>query len=147
MSSPRGRRYAGLALLLSLVAAVAAAEEAKRIGLRLMVSHASARPGPVDPAGRDLHERLKREFTFRSLRVIESRRITIHVDEVQGLRLPTGRWVRVRPLYLGQGVVLLAVDVEGKIQTDLRVRNHQPVSIGIERYQDGKLIVTLQPDF
>jgi hypothetical protein len=136
--------FGALALML---AGVARAEEVRRIGLSVMVSYVSQNPGPVDPAGRDLHRQLRREFSFRSLRVLESRRLKLRLDEVKRVRLPTGRLMRVRPLHVGKGGLLLAVDVEGKVQGDFRVRSHKPLSIGIERYQDGKLIVTFEPEF
>jgi hypothetical protein len=148
MPSDRQKRILWLVVALALMlAGVARAEEVRRIGLSMMVSYVSQKPGPVDPAGRELHRQLRRDFSYRSLRVLEKRRLKLRLDEVKGVRLPTGRLMRMRPLHVGKGGLLLAVDVEGKVQTDLRVRNHQPISIGIERYQDGKLVVTLEPDF
>lgn len=147
MSSARRAARGSLLAALVLVTAAAGAEEARRIGLRFMVSYVSEAPGPVDPQGEDLHRQLQREFRFRSLKVVKTQRVRLREDEIGSVQLPTGRWVRVRPLHLGDKKALLAVDVEGKMRTDVRVRSHQPVTIGVERYHDGKLVVTLEPDF
>lgn len=124
-----------------------AAQEARLVGLELMVSHASPKPGEIDPNAAELHSRLGKEFRYRSLRVISSQHMNLHVDEVGSMQLPTGSWVRVRPLDLDASGVLLAVDVEGSLQTDLRVPNRHQVVIGAERWEDGKLVITLEPRY
>ena len=106
----------------------------------------SPRPGPVDPAAAQLHESLRHDFRYQSLRVIEHRRLDLRTGEVGGLELPSGKRVRVRPLHMGAGGVLLAVDIENTLQTDMRVPDRHPVVIGVDRYDDGKLILTLQPE-
>jgi len=131
---------------LLLVAAPALAQTARRVGLSLTVSHASQQPGPVDPALHDLHESLRDDFRYESLRVIERRRLDLRTGEIGGLDLPSGKRVRVRPLHMGPSGVLLAVDVENTLHTDMRVPDRKPVSIGLERYDDGKLILTLEPE-
>ena len=95
----------------------------------------------------DLYRRLSQEFRYRSLRVLEQRLLRLHLQEVGGLALPTGKRVRIRPLHVGKGGVLIAVEIEGTLQTDVRVPNRNQVVIGAERYRDGKLIVTLRPDY
>lgn len=147
-SASRRRAALGVVVLLALAATTAWSEEAQRlVGIHVMVSHVSQRPGKVDPKGRELHRRLQREFPVRSIRVIERRRVLLRVDQVDRVQLPTGRWVQVRPLSLRKAGCLLAVDVEGGMKADLAVGNRHPVDLGIERYQDGKLVVTLEPEF
>jgi hypothetical protein len=140
------------ALLVSLgltVAAPATAQQApsvRRVGLNLTVSHASAQPGPVDPAAARLHESLREEFRYESLRVIERRRLNLRTGEIGGLDLPSGKRVRVRPLHMGPGGVLLAVDIENTLHTDMRLRDRRPVVIGVDRYDGGKLILTVESE-
>jgi len=141
-----------LGLPLLFVAAVllldgsAAAQAVRRVGLSLMVSHASQRPGPIDPAAEWLDRSLRNEFRYQSLHVIEVRHLDLGLQEIGGVVLPTGKHVSIRPLHVDDGGLLIAVDIEGTLQTDLRVANRNPVVIGVERYQGGRLIVTLQPD-
>lgn len=133
--------FAGL-----LVAQPAVAQTVRRVGLDLTVSHASPNPGPVDPEASKIHDQLQREFRYESLRVIERRRLNLRTGEIGGLELPSGKRVRVRPLHMGAGGVLLAIDIENTLHTDLRVTDRQPVVIGVDRYGDGKVILTLQPE-
>jgi len=130
-----------------LIDGAAAAQAVRRVGLSLMVSHASQRPGPVDPAAEWLDRSLRNEFRYQSLHVIEVRHFNLGMQEIGVVVLPTGKHVNIRPLQLGDGGLLLAVDIEGTLQTDLRVANRSPVVIGVERYQDGKLILSLEPDY
>ena len=160
MSRSRPARAVGLAaatallgLLLVFAAGMvllggsAAAQAVRRVGLSLMVSQASQRPGPVDPAAEWLDRSLRNEFRYQSLRVIEVRHLDLKLQEIGGVVLPTGKHVSIRPLHVGESGLLIAVDIEGTLQTDLRVANRSPVVIGVERYQDGKLILTLEPDY
>lgn len=138
---------AGAALFAGLlVAEQAVAQAVRRVGLDLTVSHASLSPGPVDPQASQIHESIKQEFRYESLRVIERRRLNLRTGEIGGLELPSGKQVRVRPLHMGAGGVLLAIDIENTLHTDIRVPDRQPVVIGVDRYDDGKVILTLQPE-
>jgi hypothetical protein len=136
---------AGAALLALVLAGPALAQTARRVALEMTVSHASPHPGPVDPAAARLHEQLRNDFRYQSLRVIERRRLNLRTGEIGGLDLPSGKRVRVRPLHMGASGVLLAVDIENTLHTDMRVPDRQPVVIGVDRYDDGKLILTLEP--
>ena len=135
------------ALVLLVIGSPAAAQAVRRVGLLLMVSHASQRPGPVDPAAEWLDRSLRGDFRYQSLRVLEQRRLDLQLQEIGGVVLPTGKRVSIRPLHVGDGGLLIAVDIEGTLQTDVRVPNRSPVVIGVDRYDDGKLIVTLEPDY
>lgn len=136
----------GAALLAGLLlAAPALAQTARRVALSLTVSHASPHPGPIDPEAARLHESL-REFRYQSLRVIERRRLDLRTGEIGGLELPTGKRVQVRPLHMGPAGVLVALDIENTLHTDMRLLDRKPVVIGVDRYDDGKLILTLEPE-
>ena len=142
-------RSSAVAALLMLLATSAAAQqvEARVVGLRILVTHASSRPGPIDPLALELHRQLHRDFRYESLRVLDNRRLMLSMDEIGKLELPNGRWVRVRPLNQAGNRLLMAVEVEGALNTDLRLRNHRRVSIGSHRYKGGTLIITFEPDF
>ena len=135
-----------LALVLGAGAGAAKAQE-QRIDVELMVSHVSSTGGEIDPRARKLHQKLQGEFRYESLRVLQIRRLRLALNEVGSVGLPNGKTVRVRPLQVGEGGVLLAVDVEGAARMDLKVRKGHLVVIGAERYQDGKLVVSLEPSW
>jgi hypothetical protein len=121
--------------------------EPKRVVLSLMVSHVSSRPGPVDPSAGDIHRRLREEFQYESLRVLERHRMNLRLQEIGWLVLPTGKRVELRPIALSPSGVLIAVDIPGMLQTDVRVPNRKVVVIGVDRYDGGKLILTLEPNY
>ncbi|RIL05409.1 MAG: hypothetical protein DCC71_10470 [Proteobacteria bacterium] len=136
------------AALVTLVALTASAQQAARlVGISMTVSHASERPGPMDPNAAALDRQLRQQFRYESLRVIERRHMQLRMQEVGGMDLPTGKRVQLRPLSLTPSGVLISVDIPGTLQTDVRVPNRKQVVIGVERYDHGKLIVTLQPDY
>jgi hypothetical protein len=130
-----------------LVSGPAAAQEARRIAMEVMVSHISDRPGEIDARASELDRKLRQEFRYKSLRVLQSRRLSLELDEVGSLKLPNGKYLRVRPLQVSDRGVLTAVSVEGTLETDLRIRNGHLVVIGAERHDDGKLVISLEPHF
>ena len=138
---------AALGVAAALAPSGALAQAANRVNLLLTVSHASPQPGPIDPSAAELHRRLHHEFRYESLRVIERRSMDLRLQEVGGVDLPTGKRIEVQPLSLSPTGALISVDIPGTLQTDVRVPNRQQVVIGVDRYNDGKLIVTLQPDY
>ncbi len=133
-----------LALVLGGGAGAAKAQE-QRIDVELMVSHVSSAAGEIDPRGRKLHQKLQGEFRYESLRVLQVRGLQLGLNEVGRVGLPNGKSVRVQPLQVSGRGVLLAVDVEGAARMDLKVRKGHLVVIGAERYQDGKLVISLEP--
>jgi hypothetical protein len=113
-----------------------------------MVSHVSPEPGTIDPRGAELDRHLRQEIRYQSLRVLEVRRLALRLDEIGSVKLPTGRRVRLRPLDVGAGGVLVAVDVEGSMKTDLRIPNGKLAVLGPgEPYQGGRLVISLEPHF
>ena len=134
-------------LATAIAPALVLAQGTETVGLSLTLSHASPRPGPIDPGVAEIHRQLHREFRYESLHVIEQRHVILRMQEVCGIDLPTGKRVELRPLSLTPSGVLIAVEIEGTFEADLRVPNRKQVVIGVERYQDGKLILTLQPDY
>jgi hypothetical protein len=147
VSASRSRALALVVGGLLLASAAVAQPELRRVGLSLTVSHASQQPGPIDPGAAEVHRRLRQEFRYESLRVIEKRHMDLRLQEIGGVDLPTGKVVRLRPIAVSPSGVLIAVEIPGTLQTDLRVPNRKQVVIGVDRYGDGKLILTLQPDY
>jgi hypothetical protein len=138
---------AAVGVLIATAPAFAFAQGIEGVGLTLTLSHASPKPGPIDPGAAEIHRQLHREFRYESLRVLEQRHVILRMQEACGIDLPTGKRVELRPLSLTPSGVLIAVEIEGTLEADLRVPNRKQVVIGVERYQDGKLILTLQPDY
>jgi hypothetical protein len=144
-----GRRAGGFAALgvaLSLASA-APGDPPPRIDFRVTVSQVSSEPGEIDPKGRQLHGFLSRDFRYESLRVLETRTLSLGIDDIGSMQLPTGKRVRLRPLDVGAKGVLVAVDVQGSTRMDLRVPNHKVVVIGGQPYGGGRLVITLQPEY
>ena len=124
-----------------------AAPVPNHVALLLMVSHVTVEPGPVDPSAVSIHRRLHDEFQFQSFRVLERHSMDLRLQEVGGVVLPTGKKVELRPIALSPSGVLIAVDIQGTLQTDVRVPNRKQVVIGVGHYEDGKLLLTLEPNY
>jgi len=152
---PRIRRLAasGLAVLAGLVglalgaAPVYAAEPAPTVEVKVTVARVSDRPGAIDPDAASLYRHLSKDFRYRSVEILERRDFRLRLDQSGSLRLPTGRWLNLKPRKLGDAGVLMSVEIEGRLRTSLRIPSHHEVVIGAEPYQDGKLVVTLEPRF
>lgn len=136
---------AGVACL--ALVAPAAAQPSQNVRMEVMVSHISNEPGVVDPRADKLDRTLRDQFRYESLKVIRTQTLKLGLDEVGTVRLPNGRRLRVRPLQIDSRGVLTAVSLEGSVDADLRIRNGHLVVIGAERYQGGKLVVSLEPHF
>ena len=79
--------------------------------------------------------------------MLDSKSLSLALDEVGSLALPNGKRLRVRPLDVSDNGVLLAVGVEGVVKTDLRVPSGHLVAIGAGRHREGKLIISLEPRY
>jgi hypothetical protein len=112
-----------------------------------MVSQISQQPGSVDPRARRLDEKFRGEFRYESLRVLKQQRLSLALNELASVALPNGSELQIRPLSVSDRGVLVAVNVEGAVQTDLQIPNGHLVAIGAGRYQDGKLVISLEPHF
>lgn len=139
---------AGIAPLLLLGATAATAEAPRQIEVEILVSHLSDRAGDVDPRLNRLHDNLKRQFRYESLRVLDRKKLALRLGELGSLRLPNGRTLRLRPMQVNDEGVLMAVDLEGSIQLDLRVPNRKLVVVGPGwEYEDGRIVVSLEPRY
>jgi hypothetical protein len=134
-----------VAAALLLPAGVAFAQG--KVVFHLMVSHVSQTPGPIDPRAEALDAVLKREIRYESLKVLDTQVLSLQLNDIGTVKLPTGRRVRVRPMDLGEEGVLVAVEIEGSTQADLRVPNRRIVVIGGQPYQGGRLVISLEPRY
>ena len=142
------RRLAiGALAALALAWPAAAGEEPKRIALEVLVAHISDQAGGIDPRGLELHGKLADQFRYETLRVLDQRRLDLPLGTVQSVDLPNGRLLNVRAFQLSSKGVLLGVTVTGSLQTDLRIPNGHLVVIGAERFEDGKLVISLEPSW
>jgi hypothetical protein len=122
--------------------------ERRVVHATLMVTYLSNREGGIDPRARKLDERLRRQnIRYPSARVLESRNATLEIDRVETIALPDGRVARLQPIHVGDDGVLLAVDVEDAVKMDVRVREGRRVVIDGGRFEDGKLVISIEPTY
>jgi hypothetical protein len=134
-------------LALSMGWAPAAVRAADSIDVEVMVSHISQKPGKIDPRAKRLDAELREEFRYESLRVIQKQRLSLALNELGSVTLPNGSKLQLRPLSLSDRGVLMAVAIEGSVQSDLQIPNGHLVAIGAGRFEDGKLVISLEPHF
>jgi len=128
--------------------AATAPAEGKRIPVHLMVTHLSNEEGGVDPRAAKLDERLRSQnINYPSVQVTEQIDVNLQVDEVGTIILPDGRAARIQPLHVGDRGVLMAVEVDGGIKTDVRVRDDHMVVIDGGSFEDGKVVISVEPDY
>lgn len=132
---------------LALAWPAAAQEGPRRIALEVLVAHISDQAGGIDPGGGELHRTLSGQFRYETLRVLDQKRLDLPLGTVQSVDLPNGRRLNVRAFQLSSKGVLLGVTVTGSLQTDLRIPNGHLVVIGAERFEDGKLVISLEPSW
>jgi hypothetical protein len=142
----RRRLAAGLAALV-LFSGSALAQAPAGLRVEVLVCQAADGAGGIDAACEKLHASIGKEFRYGSLTRLQSQALSLALDQMGEVTLPNGKSLRVRPLQADARSALLAVDVEGVVQTDLRVRNGQLVVIGAERHQEGKLVIALEPSW
>ena len=131
----------GLALL---VAAPALAQE---VSVGVMVIHASQSPGPVDPEAERVRVILSRDFRFQSWRVMQRNRMRVPMKETRRVELPSGRSMKVCPLQIESKGLLMSVEMNGQLDTQVVLPRRKPFVIGAGGYQDGKLIIAIEPDY
>jgi len=138
---------AAAALSLALAVPAAAQEGPRRIALEVLVAYISDQEGGVDPRAEELHAQLADQFRYQTLRVLDQRRLDLPLGVVESLELPNGKLLNLRAFQVSSRGVLLGVTVKGSLQTDLRIPNGHLVVIGAEGYQDGKLVISLEPSW
>jgi len=147
-----GRRSAMIAAVIAglLVwggSGIAGAASDGPIEIDVMVSHISQEPGEIDPRAKRLDEKLRSDFRYESLKVLSQRKVRVALNELAHVSLPDGNELKLRPLNISDRGVLVAVTIEGSVQSDLQIPNGHLVAIGAGRYQNGKLVISLEPRF
>jgi hypothetical protein len=135
---------AWVAALALLVAAPALAEEKPPVPFRVTVLHASPESGGVARGAERFDRLLRDSVRYESLRVLESRREEVRLNEIGRVEMPAGRAFRFRPIGRGDRGVLVAIDWETR--GDFRLRRGRPLVIGGLDYQGGKLVVVLEAE-
>jgi hypothetical protein len=133
--------------LAALLHAPASAQSQGVVRVDVMVIQLSQQPGPIDARAQRLHRKLHAQFRYESLRVLQRERLALAVDQLASLQLPNGRTFRIRPLTVGERSVLMAVSIEGTLQTDMRIGKHKLVAIRAGPFEAGSLVISLEPDF
>jgi hypothetical protein len=133
--------------LVWLLPGIGAADDGEAIAVDVMVSLISQQPGDVDPRAKRLDAKLRSEFRYESLSVLKQQRLELAMNELAKVALPNDRELQLRPLSISDRGVLLAVTVEGSVQSDMRIPNGHLVAIGAGRHEDGKLVISLEPHF
>lgn len=117
------------------------------IPLRVMVTHLSNHGRGVDAGAQDLENKLKSQgIRYDSAQVLQKKRMKLKVDEVGTIDLPNGRKARVRPMHRDNKGVLMAVDVDGASKADVRARPNHTVIFSAGPYDDGKLVLSVEPE-
>lgn len=146
-----GRRKAVIAAVMAglvfWVSGVATAEPSGPVVLEVMVSHISQEAGSIDPRAERLDAKLRSEFRYESLRVLSQKKLTLSLNELATVSLPDGNELQIRVLSISDRGVLVAVAVEGSVQSDLQIPNGHLVAIGAGRHENGKLVISLEPSF
>jgi len=140
-------RAAVVVILVLGLPGIGAAQGAREIRFDVMVSRISQEPGEVAPRAGRLDTQLRGDFRYESLKVLKQERLSIELNELVTVELPNGKKLEMRPLSISDRGVLVAVNVEGSVQSDMRVPNGHLVAIGAGRFEGGRLVISLEPHF
>jgi len=132
----------------ALLAASPAWSQAKgRFSVKVTVAEISNAQGKIDPRAERLDRNLRAKFKYNSLRVIQEKRLELGLDEVGGVKLPSGRMFRVQPLNVDERGLLMAVGWEGEVMMDMRAPSHHLLVIGGPTHGDNQLVVSIEPEY
>jgi len=132
---------------LLLAGSTAWSQAERRFSVKVTVAEISDAEGKIDKRAERLDLNLRKKFKYKSLKVIKERVLTLALDEVGSVRLPTGQMFRVRPLDLGDRGLLMAVGWEGEVMMDMRAPNNHLLVIGGPAHGDGQLVVSIEPHY
>ncbi len=138
------------ALLLVPGAGPARAADAGPIEFEVTVVQVSPSGSGVDRSdarARRVDQLLGRQLRYQSLKVLDSVHRQVPLGGVGTVRLPSGRSFRFRPVDVGPQGVLVSVDLEKTAQGDFRIPRGKPLVLGGHPYEDGQLVVILEPDY
>jgi hypothetical protein len=96
------------------------------IPLRVMVTRLSNEGRGIDPGARDLENKLSNQgIRYDSAQVLEKKRMQLQMNE---------------------DGVLMAVDVDGGSKADVRAKPNHTVIFSAGPYEDGKLVLSVEPE-
>ena len=133
------------AVVLALAGSATAAAETLHV--EMIVSHISDAPGRIDPRGAKIDAKLKHDFRYESLRVLGVKKSKLALGDVASIGLPDGRKARVRTVSIDGDGALVAVDIEGAVQVDARVKSGHLLVFGAGRHDGGRLVVSIELKF
>jgi hypothetical protein len=135
-------------LLGALLAGSPAWSQAERhFSVKVTVAEISNAEGKIDKRAERLDRNLREKFKYKSLRVIQERRLTLGLDEVGSVKLPNGRMFRVQPLNVDDRGLLMAVGWEGEVMMDMRAPSNHLLVIGGPTHGDDQLVVSIEPEY
>lgn len=153
VEQPRVQRIAGVvaavvvAVLVAVWSGAAVAEDGAKVRFDVMVSRISNEPGSVDARASRLDAKLRGEFRYESLAVLQEKQISVALNDLASMELPNGKKLQLRPLSVSDRGVLVAVNVEGAVQSDMQIPNGHLVAIGAGRFEDGKLVISIEASY
>jgi hypothetical protein len=145
-------RWTAALALCACIAAPALADpkdkpKKSKVPLRVMVTRLSNDGRGIDPGARDLENKLSNQgIRYDSAQVLEKKRMQLQMNEVGTIDLPNGRKARVRPMHRSEDGVLMAVDVDGASKADVRAKPNHTVIFSAGPYEDGKLVLSVEPE-
>jgi hypothetical protein len=134
---------AGLALALS-IGARADAQAKPPVPFQVTVLQTTEKAGPIDPRAERWNQLLEKKIRYGSLHLVQSQQLTVALDGIGSVTLPTGKEFRFRPIDVGPGGVLVAVDLKGTVDGDFRIPRGKPLIIGGQPHGGGQLVVVLE---
>ena len=130
------------------VPAAQADDSGAAIPVRLTIAHVSTGEGGVDPRARKLQEMLERQqIRYPSIRVLAERVVKLRVGELGRFPLPKSGQLTIRLMHLDASGLLMALDVEGGMKTDVRLRDDHMMVLDAGPLGDGKRVVAIEPDY
>jgi hypothetical protein len=134
------------AMLLAATLCIAGAAEAQeRVQFDLMVAQALEQEGPVDPACRQLSQRLP--MRYGTLRMVQHKVVDLDLGKHAAVQLPSGRVLSFLPIQIVDRRLHVHYRMGDLVSTRLQLVSGKPVILGGEPFEGGTLIVQLTPSF
>jgi len=129
------------------VPGVARAESGKRFDVEVTVASISDEEGAIDPKGKRLDRELRKKFRYNSLRVLETQRFELNIDEIGTMTLPDGKLFKVRPMNLGDRGLLMAVEWSDTLMMDINAMSGHLLVIGGSKFEGRELVIGVEPHY
>lgn len=138
-------RVALLALALALpVAAGAQQPTLLAFEVTVVLVSPTAAPSAPDPRAQRWDALLGAKLRYESLRVLSTERLSVALDDIATVPLPTGQRFRFRPIDTGAAGVLVSVDMDRSARGDFRIPRGKPLVLGGQPHEDGQMVVILE---